>query len=227
MKIKIIAEGGNMQPGPVIAQQLGPLGINMGKVITDVNSATSGFKGMKVPVELDVDTKNKEFSIEVFSPPVAELIKKELGIEKGSGEAKKIKAGNIAFENLVKIAKTKQDDLLARDLKAGVRMIVGSCVSLGVLIDNKEAVEIEREIDEGKYDREIKEEVTQVSEEKKKELEEFFGIIKDKQEKDMKALEKAKEAEEASKKAEESKEVKEEGKEAKVEEKKEGAEEKK
>src|SRR3989344_192264 len=89
MKIKLIVEGGSMKPGPAIAQQLGPMGVNMGKVISDVNSATSGFKGMNVPVELDVNPKTRTFDIVVLSPAVAELIKKELGIERGSGEAKK------------------------------------------------------------------------------------------------------------------------------------------
>ena len=86
MKVKLIVEGGDMKPGPTVSQQLGPMGINLGKVISDVNEATKGFKGMKVPVEIDVDPKTKDFTIQVFSPPVSEMIKKELNIEKGSGK---------------------------------------------------------------------------------------------------------------------------------------------
>ena len=89
MKVKLIVEGGKMAPGPAVAQQLGPMGINLGKVIEDVNEATKGFAGTKVPVELDVDAKTKTYEIQVFSPPVSELIKKELKLEKGSGEALK------------------------------------------------------------------------------------------------------------------------------------------
>jgi len=77
MKVKLIVDGGSMQPGPAVAQQLGPMGINLGKVIADVNAATSGFKGTKVPVEIDVDPKTKTFTIKVSSPPVSELIKKQ------------------------------------------------------------------------------------------------------------------------------------------------------
>ena len=55
VKINLLIDGGNMKPGPAVAQQLGPMGVNMGKVISDVNEATKEFKGMKVPVELDVD----------------------------------------------------------------------------------------------------------------------------------------------------------------------------
>jgi large subunit ribosomal protein L11 len=77
MIIKLLVEGGNMKPNPAIAQKLGPLGINIGKVIQDVNNATSSFQGLKVPVELDVNAKTKNFSIHVSSPPVSGLIKKE------------------------------------------------------------------------------------------------------------------------------------------------------
>ena len=121
MIIKLLVEGGNMKPGPAIAQKLGPMGINIGKVIQEVNSATQGFKGLKVPVELNVDGKTKEFKVEVFSPPVSELIKKELGIEKAASEHKKLKAGNLAIEQVIKVAKTKYSNMLDKDLKKAVK----------------------------------------------------------------------------------------------------------
>jgi large subunit ribosomal protein L11 len=198
-KIKLIVEGGAMKPGPAIAQQLGPMGVNLGKVIADVNTATSGFKGLKVPVELDVDAKTKNYTIEVLSPPMAELIKKEMKLEAGSGEAGKNYVGNISFEQIVGIAKTKQPGLLAKTLKASVKLAVGSCVSLGVLVDNKNGKEIETAIDDGDYDRQIKGEITTPSEEKKKKLEEFWNDLKVRQERSKKALEEAKAAEEAQK----------------------------
>ena len=201
MKVKLIVDGGDMKPGPAVAQQLGPMGINLGKVIGDVNSATSGFKGTKVPVEIDVDGKTKNYIIKVFSPPVSELIKKELGLEKGSGEALKYKVGNIAFERVVSVAKTKLPNLLAKDLKSAVKLVVGTCVSTGVLIDNKEAKDVEKEIDAGKYDNEIKNEITEVSAQKKKDLDAFFADRKAAQEKKKKAEEEAKAAEEAAKAA--------------------------
>ncbi|MEI6731958.1 MAG: 50S ribosomal protein L11 [archaeon] len=201
MIVKLIVEGGKMAPGPAVAQQLGPMGINLGKVIADVNEATKSFAGVKVPVALDVDPKSKTYTIKVSSPPVAELIKKELGLEKGSGKAKDVKVGNISFERIVSIAQQKMPGLLAKDLRAGIKLIVGTCVSLGVLIDNKEAKEIEADIDAGVYDKEIKQELTVVSDEKKKRLASHFAIVKAKQEKAQKALEEAKAAEEAAKAA--------------------------
>ena len=201
MIVKLIVDGGDMKPGPAVAQQIGPLGINMGKVISDVNTATSGFKGTKVPVEIDVDSKSKTYKIKVFSPPVAELIKKELGLDKGSGSAGIYQVGNIPLERIIDIAKTKQSSLLAKDLKTAVKLIVGTCVSLGVLVDNKHGRDIERDIEAGVYDNEIKNEVTSVSEDKKKNLAEFYKVLKDKQDKEQKAIAEAKAAEEAAKAA--------------------------
>ena len=201
MKVKLIVEGGAMKPGPAVAQQLGPLGINMGKVISDVNTATSGFKGMNVPVELDVDTKTKNYTIKVSSPSVAELIKKELKLEKGSGNAGSTKVGNVALEQLIALAQTKMPDLLAKDLRAAVKLVVGTCVSLGVLVDNKPAKDIEKDIDAGKYDKEITQVITEVSAEKRQSLDKHFAQVKAAQEKAAKVAEEAKAAEEAAKAA--------------------------
>lgn len=201
MKIKLIVDGGAMQPGPAVAQQIGPLGINMGKVIADVNTATSGFKGVKVPVEIDVNGKTKTYEIKVFSPPTAELLKKELGLEKASGEALKTKVGNIAVERIISIAHTKMPNLLAKDLKRAVKLVIGSCVSLGILVENKEAKEVNADIDSGKYDHLIDKIITEVPAEKKKQLDAYFADVKSKQEKAKKAAEEAAAAAEAAKAA--------------------------
>ncbi len=221
MIVKLLVEGGNMAPGPALAQKLGPMGINMGKVISDVNEATKEFKGTKVPVELDVDSLTKEFTIKVFSPPVPELLKKELGIEKGSGEHKKTKVGNLAIEQIIKIAKTKLLEMLENNLKAAVKTVVGSCVSIGILIESKPAVEVAQEIEQGIYDKEINEEKTEVSAEKKQELDDFFKEVSAQQEAVLKK--EADEREEAEKKKAEEAATQGEGKaeEGKEEEKKE------
>lgn len=197
----MIVDGGGMKPGPTVAQQLGPMGINLGKVIADVNTATAGFKGIKVPIQIDVDAKTKVFTIKVFSPPVAELIKKELGLEKGSGKPNETKVGNIAIEQIISIAKTKLPNMLARNLKAAVKLVVGSCVSLGVLVEDKEPKLVEKEIDSGFYDKEIKAEKTDVSAEKKTHLAKMFSDVRAQQEAKAKAAEAAKLAEEAAKAA--------------------------
>ena len=139
------------------------------------------------------------FTIVVFSPPVAELLKKEAGIEKGSGVPNNNKVGNLAFETILLIAKTKKADLLCKDLKSSIKTIVGSCVSLGLLIDNKDPKEIEKEIDSGNYKKEIEKEVTIVSEEKKESLKKYFVEVISRQEKAKKVAEEAAAAAEAAK----------------------------
>ena len=178
-----------MKPGPALSQQLGPAGINLNEVISKVNEATKNFVGMKVPVELDVDTGTKAFTVQVFSPPVSELLKKELGITKASGLQKSSFAGNLSIEQIIYVAKTKLPNLLCKDLRAAVKTVVGSCVSLGVLIESKPAVEIEQEIEEGVYDNEIKEEKTETPAEKKEELERYFSKVKSEQDKVLKQKE--------------------------------------
>lgn len=201
MQIKLLAEGGAMKPGPALSQKLGPAGIPLNKVIQDVNEATKDFKGLKVPVELDVDTKTKSFTIKIFSPPVSELLKKELGIEKGSGQQKKFYSGDASIEQIISVAKTKMQNLLAKDLKSAVKLVVGTCVSLGILIENKTAKEVLAEIEQGKYDKEISQGSTETPEEKKKEIDAYFGELKSKQDKIMKQEQAAKEAEDAATKA--------------------------
>jgi len=202
MKIKLLVEGGDMKPGPALSQKLGPAGVNINGVIQKVNEETKNFKGLKVPIELDIDLSTKEFKIEVFSPPISELLKKELGIEKGSGMHKKLQVANASIEQIIYIAKTKLPNLLCKNLKAAVKTVVGSCVSLGILIDNKPAVEIEKEIDKGTYDKKIKEEKIETSEAKKARLEEYFAETKANQEKILQQEEAIKQAE-AEKKEEE------------------------
>ena len=197
MIIKILADGGAMAPGPSLSQKLGPAGINMSQVLQKINDATKDFKGVKVPVEIDVNPTTKTFAVKVFSPPVSELLKKDLGIEKGSGNHNKIKVGNASMEQIISVAKTKMPNMLSRDLKSSVKNIVGTCVSLGILIENKSPKEIQKEIDLGFYDKEIKLGISETSNEKRKELDNYFKKIKEEQDKLLKAEQAAKEAEKA------------------------------
>ncbi len=212
-----------MKPGPAVGQKLGPLGINLGKVIQDINKATKDFKGIKVPVELNIN-KDKSFSVTVLSPPTTELLKKELGIEKASGEAEKIKVANASIEQIIYVAKTKYPNMLANNFKSAIKSVVGSCVSAGILIENKPAKEIEKEIDEGKYDKEVEAMKTETSPEKRKELDAHFTKIKTEQDQILKKEEEkaaeAKKAEVPKEKKEETAEEKKEAPEKSPEEKK-------
>ena len=197
MIIKLLVDGGAMKPGPALSQKLGPLGIPVNNVISKVNESTKSFDGIQVPVELNVDPATKEFDIKVFSPPVSGLLKKELKIEKGSGAQNKVRVANASIEQIIALAKTKSPNLLCKDFKSAVKTIVGTCVSLGILIENKPAAEVEQEIDEGKYDKEINSEKTETNPDKKKELDEYFSTIKKEQDKILQQEQAAKAAAEA------------------------------
>jgi len=197
MQVKLLVEGGNMQPGPSLSQKIGPLGINIGKIIQRVNEATKNFHGLKVPVELDVNTKTKDFEIKIFSPPVSELLKKEFGIEKGSGTQHKLYAANASIEQIISIAKTKLPNLLCKDLKSAVKTVIGTCASLGILVENQLAAELGHQIAGGKFSKEIEEERTETSPEKKAKLDQYFEEIKTEQEQVIQQEEAAKAAAEA------------------------------
>ena len=194
MIIKILADGGAMKPGPALSQKLGPAGIPINQVIQKINEATSDFQELKVPVELDVNVKTKTFDVKVFSPPVSGLLKKELGIAKGSGTQLKNIVGNASIEQIISIAKTKMQNLLCKDLKSAVKVVAGTCVSLGILIENKPAKEIEKDIEAGKYDKEISQVKTETSPEKKKMLNDYLKEVQKKQDLMLKQEQAAKEA---------------------------------
>lgn len=177
MIVKLIVDGGSMKPGPAVAQQLGPLGINIGKVISDVNVATADFKGMQVPVELDIDKKTKIVLIKVLSPSVSALIKKELKIETGTSARKKTQVGNLAIEQVISVTKQKQSGMLANEFMGALKSVIGSCMTLGVLIENKDPKEILEEIDAGVYKAEIESQKTEVDPEKLKSINEFFAGV--------------------------------------------------
>jgi large subunit ribosomal protein L11 len=169
-KIELIIEGGKASPNAQLAQKVGPLGINITNIINSINNKTVHFNGMKIPVKVIVDTTSKNYDIEIGSPPVSELIKKEINAEKGSGTPDKEKIGNLSIEQVIKIALMKKDSMLVKSLKAAIKNVAGSCNSLGVLIEGKKAIEINRDIDDGRYDKQINSQTTEISEERLEQL---------------------------------------------------------
>jgi len=204
-KVEALIEGGKATAAPPLGQALGPLGVNIGQIISEINKKTEAYKGMKVPVTIEVDPETKEFSISIGTPPVSALIKKELNLDKGSGMPDKDKKGNLAIEDVIKIAKMKIDSMIVKDLKGAVKCIVGSCNSLGVLVEGKTSVEINKDINAGVYDKQISEESTEVSAEKRQLLKEQLEQVRQKFSKvleKIKASEEEKKAKEEEKKAE-------------------------
>jgi large subunit ribosomal protein L11 len=155
--IEALVEGGKASAGPPLGPALGPAGVNIGRVVEVINEKTKDFKGMKVPVKVIVDPSTKDFEVEVGSPPTSALILKELGVEKGSGDAKENIVGDLNFEAVKKIAKMKRGSMLASDLKAAVKEVLGVCVSMGVTVEGKPAKEVQKEISQGIYDDKLEE----------------------------------------------------------------------
>jgi len=154
--VEVLITGGKATPGPPLGPAIGPLGLNVKKVVDEINKATKQYEGLRVPVKIIVDVETKEFEVEVGMPTTSALIVKEAGIEKGSGNPGGETSGNLTFEQVVKIAKIKMPSLLAKSLKAAVKEIVGTCLSMGVTIEGKNPKTVLREIDEGVYDEVIR-----------------------------------------------------------------------
>ena len=156
--LEALVAGGAATPGPPLGPSLGPLGVNVKAVIDEINKQTGAFKGMQVPVKITVDDK-KQFTIKVGTPPTSALIKKELGVETGSGTPNTKKVGNLTVKQAVKIAHMKKNDTLSRSLKGAVKEVVGSCVPLGVTFEGLNPKEAIAAINSGKFDPDLNEQL--------------------------------------------------------------------
>lgn len=153
--VSLLVDAGEAKPGGSIAPSLGPYGLNLGKVVADINSVTASFKGMKVPVDVIINKTKRTYEIEVGLPPTSALIKNELGMDKGGGEAGHKVAGNGTFEQILKVANAKKADLLAASLPAAAKEVLGTSLNLGITIDNLDPREVQKKIDAGDYDDQI------------------------------------------------------------------------
>jgi large subunit ribosomal protein L11 len=150
--VELLVSGGRATAGPPLGPALGPLGVNVLAIVNKINELTKGYAGMKVPVKVSVDPETKEFEVSVGTPTMSALIVSELKIEKGSGAPKTEKVGDLSMKQLVHVAELKRSQLLSKTLKAAVKEVLGSCVSIGVTVESKDPREVQKEIDEGKYD---------------------------------------------------------------------------
>ncbi len=170
--VEQLVEGGKATAAPPLGPALGPLGVNIGEVIAEINKKTADFKGMQVPVKVVVDIETKEFNITVGTPPASALIKKEAGIEKGSGNPLMDKIADLKIEQVIKISKMKEDSLLGKDNFARVKEICGTCNSMGVMVEGKPACEAIEDINKGKFKEKIEKGKTELTAEELKALEE-------------------------------------------------------
>ncbi len=153
--VEALVAGGQATAGPPLGPALGPLGVNVLAVVNKINEVTKDYAGMKVPVKLVIDTETKEFEVTVGTPTASALIVSELKIEKGSGNPKAQKVGDLSFEQVMRVARLKQAELLSMNIKNSVKEILGTCVSLGVTVEGKDPKEVQKEIDDGKHNAEL------------------------------------------------------------------------
>jgi len=133
--IKLQVPAGSANPSPPIGPALGQQGVNIMEFCKQFNAQTQKLeKGLPIPVIITVYT-DRSFTFIMKTPPASVLIRKAIGIEKGSGTPNTAKVGKITRKQLEEVAKTKQPDLTAADLEAAIRTIAGSARSMGVDVE--------------------------------------------------------------------------------------------
>ena len=132
--IKLQLQAGNATPAPPVGPALGQHGVNIMGFCKEFNAKTANQAGLIIPVVITV-YQDRSFSFILKTPPAAVLIKKELGLDSGSGVPNRTKVGNLTQDQLRKIAETKMPDLNAANIESAMRMIAGTARSMGVTVE--------------------------------------------------------------------------------------------
>jgi large subunit ribosomal protein L11 len=133
--IKLQVPAGSANPSPPIGPALGQQGVNIMEFCKQFNAQTQKIeKGLPIPTVITVYS-DRSFTFIMKTPPAAVLIRKAIGIEKGSGTPNTAKVGKISRKQLEDIARMKTPDLTAADLEAAIRTIAGSARSMGVDVE--------------------------------------------------------------------------------------------
>lgn len=133
--VKLQIPAGRANPAPPVGTALGPQGINIMAFCKEFNSRTQSQDGLILPVEVTIYA-DKSFTFVLKTPPAAILIKKELGIEKGSGQPNRVKVGTLTKAQVRKIAETKLPDLNTESVESAMAMVAGAARSMGVEVQD-------------------------------------------------------------------------------------------
>ncbi|MSQ33756.1 MAG: 50S ribosomal protein L11 [Dehalococcoidia bacterium] len=131
--VKLQIEAGKATPAPPVGPALGQHGVNIMAFVKEYNERTAKQAGSVVPAEITI-FEDRSFSFVTKTPPAADLLRKAAGIEKGSGNPLRDKAGTVTRAKVREIAELKLKDLSANDLEAAMRMIEGTARSMGLEI---------------------------------------------------------------------------------------------
>ena len=132
--IKLQIQAGAATPAPPVGPALGQHGVNIMEFCKAYNAATESQRGDIVPVEISV-YEDRSFTFVTKTPPAARLLLKAAGVEKGSGEPQKTKVAKVTMEQVREIAKTKMEDLNAKDLDNAAKIIAGTARSMGITVE--------------------------------------------------------------------------------------------
>jgi large subunit ribosomal protein L11 len=131
--IKLALPAGKANPAPPVGPALGQHGVNIMAFCKEYNARTADQAGMVIPVEISV-YEDRSFTFTLKTPPAAVLIKKAAGVEKGSSEPNRQKAGSITREQLREIAETKMPDLNSYDIEAAMKVVEGTARNMGISV---------------------------------------------------------------------------------------------
>ncbi len=129
--VKLQIPAGRANPAPPVGTALGPQGINIMAFCKEFNSRTQAQDGLILPAEITIYS-DKSFTFILKTPPAAILIKKELGLEKGSGQPNRVKVGSLTQAQVRKIAEVKLPDLNCESIESAMAMVAGAARSMGV-----------------------------------------------------------------------------------------------
>ena len=129
--VKLQIPAGQATPAPPVGTALGPQGINIMAFVKEFNSRTASQAGLILPVEVTIFS-DKSFTFILKTPPAAILLKKEAGIEKGSGQPNRNKVGKVTKAQVKKIAEIKMPDLNCDSLESAMAMVAGAARSMGL-----------------------------------------------------------------------------------------------
>ena len=132
--VKLQLPAGKATAAPPVGSSLGPYGINIPSFTKDFNEKTASKDGLIIPVVVTIYA-DRSFTFVLKTPPAAVLVKKALGIETGSGKPNKTKVGKITMAQIREIAETKMPDLNASSIEQAMSMVIGTCKSMGVVVE--------------------------------------------------------------------------------------------
>ena len=129
--VKLQVPAGQATPAPPVGTALGPHGLNIMAFVKEFNARTQGAMGMVTPVEVTI-FKDRTFTFITKTPPAAVLLKKEAGVEKGSGQPNRNKVGRVTKAQVRKIAEIKMPDLNCDTIESAMAMVAGAARSMGL-----------------------------------------------------------------------------------------------